>query len=163
MKDNTPLLILMIILIAACFLCTRAKGQDLSDLSYSISQYEVSFFRLNNVDTTGIEFLRVTENDSILKITWNQQPGIIATHTQSAFQAHGDIQSLEFTIDIFNIPSNPENVSDEKVDLFRGYYDVSIRTKGHGENGWSNYSKPFLVFSDLAMSPYVPVNVRVEK
>ena len=160
MKNNTPLLILMIVLIAACFLCTKAKGQDLSD---SISQYEVSFFRLNNVDTTGIEFLRVTENDSILKITWNQQPGIIATHTQNDFQAHGDLVDLETVIDIFNIPSNAENVSEQKVKLYRGFYDVYLRAKGHGENGWSKYSKPFLVFSDLAMSPYQPLDVVVEK
>ena len=155
MKNKLLLLSFIVLLIP-----TKSFCQDLSD---SISQYEVSFFRLNNVDTTGIEFLRVTENDSILRIRWNQQPGIIATHTQTDFQAHGDIQSLEFTIDIFNIPSNPENVSEQKVKLFRGYYDVYVRAKGHGENGWSKYSQPFLVYSDLEMSPYQPLDVRVEK
>ena len=157
MKQNKFLIFLWIGII---FFTAKARCQDLSD---SISQYEVSFFRLNNVDTTGVEFLRVTENDSILKIKWDQQPGIIQTGTQEDFAAHGDLTDLEIVINIFDVPSNQENVSEQKVKLFRGWYDVTVRAKGHGENGWSKYARPFLVFSDLEMSPYQSLNIRVEK
>lgn len=161
MKRNKflPILILSFIVIVL-LMSTKSSCQDLSE---SISQYQVSFFKLANVDTTGITFLRVTENDSILKIKWGQQPGIIQTGTQEDFASHGDITDLEIVINIFDVPSNPENVSDQKVKLFRGWYDVTVRAKGHGENGWSKYGRPFLVFSDLEMSPYQSLNVRVEK